>query len=104
MADIAQEWRDLALDQKQDVYEFRRAGYHLSMSPAGEYGDELSFILWRVEDDGLHSFLTGQTKHGRLLIEEPQYADEQVQVEAIVRSMISGESPVLRYDQDDPLT
>ncbi len=101
MADIAQEWRDLALDQKQDVYEFRRSAYHLSMNPAGEYGEELSFILWRVEDDGLHSFITGQTKRGRLLIAEPEYADDQPQVEAIIRSMISGDAPVVRFDDED---
>lgn len=98
MADIAQEWRDLALDQKQDVYEFRRAGYHLSMSQAGTYLEELSFIIWRVADDGLHAFVTGQTSRGTLLIEEPEYADQQAEVEAIVRSIISGEAPVLRYE------
>jgi hypothetical protein len=101
LSDIAQEWRDLALDQKQDVYEFRRAGYHLSMSAAGEYGEELSFILWRVEDDGLKSLVTGQTKRGKVLVAEPEHAGNQVQVEAIVRSMISGEAPVLRYDELD---
>ena len=101
MADIAQEWRDLALDQKQDAYEFRRSAYHLSMNPAGEYDEELSFILWRVEDDGLHSFITGQTKRGRLLIAEPEYASDQPQVEAIVRSMISGDAPVIRHEDED---
>ncbi|HEV2528133.1 MAG TPA: hypothetical protein VGT61_06790 [Thermomicrobiales bacterium] len=101
MADIAQEWRDLALDQKQDVYEFTRAGYHLSMDAAGEFGEELSFILWRVEEDGLQPMLTGQTRRSRLLISEPEYANEQVKVEAIIRSMISGERPVPRYDEHD---
>lgn len=103
MADIAQEWRDLALDQKRDVYEFRRAGYHLSMSPAGEYGEELSFILWRVEEDGLHSFITGQTKRSKVLIAEPEYADDQAEVEAIIRSMISGDAPVIRHDDEEYL-
>ncbi len=99
MADIAQEWRDLALDQKQDVYEFTRAGYHLSMDAAGEFDEELSFILWRVEDDGLQPMVTGQTHRSRLLISEPEYASDQVKVEAIIRSMISGERPLLRYDE-----
>jgi hypothetical protein len=99
--DIAQEWRDLALDQKANDYEFRRAGYHLSMNAAGEFGEELSFILWRVEEDGLKSFLTGQTKRGRLLIAEPEYADRQPAVEAIIRSMISGDAPVIRNPDDD---
>lgn len=101
LVDIAQEWRDLALDQKQDVYEFRRAGYHLSMNPAGEYGEELSFILWRVEADGLHSFVTGQTKRSKVLIAEPEYADDQVEVSAIIRSMISGDAPVIRFHEED---
>lgn len=100
MADIAQEWRDLALESKQDSYEFRRAGYHLSMNAAGEFGEELSFILWRVQADGLHSFITGQTKRGRLLVAEPEYADDQAEVEAIVRSMISGDAPVIRSEED----
>jgi len=101
LADIAQEWRDLALESKHDAYEFRRSAYHLSMNPAGEYGEELSFILWRVQDDGLHSFITGQTKRGKLLIAEPEYTDDQPQVEAIIRSMISGEAPIVRFDEED---
>ena len=100
MADVAQEWRDLALDQNQDVYEFRRGNYHLSMSPAGKFDEELAFVVWHVDDDQMEPFISGETDLHRIRINEDQYRDQQIQVSAIVRSIISGEPPVIRYEDE----
>lgn len=100
MADVAQEWRDLALDQNQDVYEFRRGNYHLSMNPVGRFNEELSFVVWHVDGDTLEPFISGETALHRILINEEQYRDQQIAVSAIVRSIISGEAPVIRYEDE----
>jgi hypothetical protein len=99
---LAQEFRDLVVDQGTENLEFRRAGYHLSLNPAGEFDDELGFILWRVKDGVLEPIITGRTAGNRLVVDNPAFDGDPAEVEAIIRSMITGESPVvIRRDEDD---